>query len=579
MSGSAKAARSVCSLFAAAAPVALAASAHAIVYTDPVGDRAGGDNTTDIVSVEVTNDASNVTFSITLNADISQAGVSDWANYHIGFDTGAGGSTTPAVGWGQVFGMSAGMDYWAGSWVNFGGGAELHQWDGNAGTWSATIPGSSVTLSQFGAAITVPLSALGLSVGSEFDFDVWSTFGAPGGQSAYDASSNPAVAVGEPWNGIPYDASTAGPGGTPLVSAYTVVPGPSTSQWTGAVDGNWSSAGNWSGAVPDGIGQIASFGSIATANYAVAVDGTPRVLGTMSFDSATSYTIGSTGGNGITLQVSSGQATINVDSGVHTVAAPLTLASDTTVAVASAGAGLNFTGNLVATGRTITKVGAGAARFEHIRAASLTANGGLVQISAKPTANDAAGTSVVQALTIAAGAQVDLTNNSMVIDYSGAVGTLVDDTRAALLDGRLDSSMGSSSTGLGYGDNAVLNRASHGGQTVDTSSVLIKFTYFGDADLNGQVDVADLGALASNWQTSAPWTSGDFDYSGFVDVADLGLLASNWQSGVGSPLGPSLAEALAAVGLPSSTVPEPGAIGLLFCGALSLKRRRRALHR
>jgi hypothetical protein len=80
------------------------------------------------------------------------------------------------------------------------------------------------------------------------------------------------------------------------------------------------------------------------------------------------------------------------------------------------------------------------------------------------------------------------------------------------------------------------------------------------------VDVADLGTLASNWQTSAPWTSGDFDYSGSVDVADLGLLASNWQAGVGGPLGPSLQEALASVGLGSIAVPEPGLMALL--GAL-----------
>jgi hypothetical protein len=65
---------------------------------------------------------------------------------------------------------------------------------------------------------------------------------------------------------------------------------------------------------------------------------------------------------------------------------------------------------------------------------------------------------------------------------------------------------------------------------VDTSSILIKFTYEGDTNLDGVVDVPDLGNLASNWRTAAPWTGGDFDYSGFVDVADLGLIASNWQS-------------------------------------------------
>jgi hypothetical protein len=102
----------------------------------------------------------------------------------------------------------------------------------------------------------------------------------------------------------------------------------------------------------------------------------------------------------------------------------------------------------------------------------------------------------------------------------------------------------------------------------------------GDANLDGQVDVTDLGALATNWQTSAPWTGGDFNYDGFVDVTDLGALATNWQPGVGSPLAPSrLDKALANVGLANVTVPEPelgGMIALLAsCSQLRRGRSRR----
>ena len=86
----------------------------------------------------------------------------------------------------------------------------------------------------------------------------------------------------------------------------------------------------------------------------------------------------------------------------------------------------------------------------------------------------------------------------------------------------------------------------------------------GDADLNGIVDVADLGALASSWQTAGNWMTGDFDASGMVDVADLGILASNWQAGD-----------MSAFGLPLSSVPEP--LGLLPASlVLSLMMRRRA---
>jgi hypothetical protein len=118
--------------------------------------------------------------------------------------------------------------------------------------------------------------------------------------------------------------------------------------------------------------------------------------------------------------------------------------------------------------------------------------------------------------------------------------------------------------------------ANFDGLPVDSTSVIIKYTYGGDANLDGQVDVTDLGALATNWQTSASWTGGDFNYDGFVDVTDLGALATNWQQGVGSPLAPSrLDEALTAVGLAPANVPEPTTPLLAAATLLVAARRKR----
>ena len=78
------------------------------------------------------------------------------------------------------------------------------------------------------------------------------------------------------------------------------------------------------------------------------------------------------------------------------------------------------------------------------------------------------------------------------------------------------------------------------GQPFGPSSVIVKYTYFADGNLDGQVDVVDLGILATHWQGAGKtWTTADFNYSadGKVDVVDLGILATNWQKGVGSPLG------------------------------------------
>lgn len=349
--------------------------------------------------------------------------------------------------------------------------------------------------------------------------------------------------------------------------------------WSADASGNWSDNTMWDIIAPDGGNARAIFGSGITAPRTVTVDG-ERFAGTLVFDNVNSYTLGGTGTlnlRAINTDVASGTfAAINVGTGSHVIAAPLVLWSDTTVTVTPAGSTLAITGSLKThAGTIISKAGAGVLQSENIRTAALNVAEGTVRISAKGSPNAAAGTSVVNALSIAAGAQLDLSNNSLVIDYSGAVGTLVDDTRQHLATGRMTSSSADSSKRLGYGDNAVLGQASFGGVAVDSSSVLIKFTFAGDANLDGQVDITDLGNLATNWQTTNTWPGGDFDYSGFVDITDLGMLATNWQAGVGSPLGPSLNEALASLGMAGAAVPEPAAVTGVGALALAMVTRRR----
>jgi hypothetical protein len=183
----------------------------------------------------------------------------------------------------------------------------------------------------------------------------------------------------------------------------------------------------------------------------------------------------------------------------------------------------------------------------------------------------------LRGLNIAAGGSLDLTNNSFVNDYSGPVGTLASDTAAMIHDGRIFSSLADPAHALGYADNATLGLTTFNGQSVDPSSILIRFTFGGDANLDGKVDVTDLGALATNWQTSNVWAGGDFNYDGFVDVTDLGALATNWQAGVGSTL--DFDDALAAVGLGGVSVPEPATTAITLAEFVVFVRRRRPLRR
>lgn len=72
------------------------------------------------------------------------------------------------------------------------------------------------------------------------------------------------------------------------------------------------------------------------------------------------------------------------------------------------------------------------------------------------------------------------------------------------------------------------------GQTFYLDKVIVaKSLTVGDADLDGDVDLSDLGALATCYgsTTGQNWVNGDFDWDGDVDLNDLGALATNYGAG------------------------------------------------
>jgi hypothetical protein len=329
-------------------------------------------------------------------------------------------------------------------------------------------------------------------------------------------------------------------------------------------DTNYDTPAAWSAGVPNAPGAHALFGAGITESRTITLD-TARTLGALTFDSLHSYNI--SGAGSFTLDGDGGGAYVNVNSGSHSVAVPLQLNSNTTVSVAAAGSTLALTGDVG--GASIvrfSKTGPGTLEIKHIRTGALSVNGGSIKVIGN---GGDSGTSRVTSLFIGIDQALDLRDNDLVIDYNGD--SPLNDVLAMIGDGRLTSSAASLTRGLGYGESSATGHTTFSGQSVDATSVLVKYTYFGDSDLDGDVDVADLGTLASNWQTVKLWTGGDFDYNGSVDVADLGMLASNWQAGVGNPLGPSVHEALSSLGLPSASVPEPMA-GMLMLGLTFLAR-------
>jgi hypothetical protein len=218
-----------------ALPTWFSLSASAATYTDATGDNYGGPEV-DISSVVINNDASMITFQINMNtaADI---GANYYANYEIGIQmgNGAGGQTLingtygtgiPGAGnpYGNSVGISSGENFFIGSFLNgpsYSGGAQLYQYSSSIG-WAqvdSTAPILEVPTGTPSTTFSFLLSDLGLSPGSTFKFDVWTSFGSP--QGAYDALDNPNLPPGAaPYSGGSYDAATAA--GSTLAS-YTVV--------------------------------------------------------------------------------------------------------------------------------------------------------------------------------------------------------------------------------------------------------------------------------------------------------------------------------------------------------------------
>ena len=219
-----------------------------------------------------------------------------------------------------------------------------------------------------------------------------------------------------------------------------------------------------------------------------------------------------------------------------------------------------------------TRVGPfGSLSAEHIRDEALFIEGAT---SILPNGTNA-GASRVNKLDIDSGGRFDLSNNGLIIDYTG--GSPFATIRGYIIAGRNGGAWngdGINSTTAASNPVAALALAEASeigspavffGQSIDSTAVLARYTLLGDADLSGGVNLDDFTALAAGFgQPGSRWSRGDFNYDGVTNLDDFTALAANF--GQTPP-----ADA------PRAAVPEPaGAIlGLLAVAASMLPARRR----
>ena len=97
------------------------------------------------------------------------------------------------------------------------------------------------------------------------------------------------------------------------------------------------------------------------------------------------------------------------------------------------------------------------------------------------------------------------------------------------------------------GDGATRIVTALSGESVDVNTILIKYTYNGDQNLDGLINVDDYAAIDAGFATHASgYRNGDFNYSGSAPNSDDYFLIDKAFFDQSAVLGPSPIEQIAA---------------------------------
>ncbi len=186
--------------------------------------------------------------------------------------------------------------------------------------------------------------------------------------------------------------------------------------------------------------------------------------------------------------------------------------------------------------------------------------------------------------------KLDLTNNAMVV-HNGSLGDITNLAAQGFAGGTWNGTTGIVSTtaylnpthltAIGVATGNVVGTIE--GLGVTSTDVVVKYTYYGDANLDGQVSSADYTLIDAGYLSQGAmtgWQNGDFNYDGVINGSDYTLIdnAFNSQSGqlasqIANPYASATAQIAGAAA--TSAVPEPAGLAWVAISSIGMLRRRR----
>jgi hypothetical protein len=374
-----------------------------------------------------------------------------------------------------------------------------------------------------------------------------------------------------------------------------------SSNWNVPASGDWNVSSNWDAGVPNGIDTTANLSSAAKSSTVVFTTAADTV-GTLNFNNSNTYQV--TGTGSLTLQVSSGTAGINVlQAGTQEINLPLTIASNTVFNVSN-GANLVIANPVtINSGISLTKTGGGTVTYQSIitllsgasmsLASPVNANSLILGTSSSATISShgsgSKNTLQLDSLTLASTALLNLNNNDLIV-HGGSISTVTSEVAtgynggqwngngvmsgAAASDSTHLTALGTIQNSVNGNQNGTALYTSFDEVSVISTDVLVKYTYYGDTNLDGKVDGSDYTRIDNGYLTHASgWFNGDFNYDGVINGSDYTLIDNAFNT-QGAQLTAQVAVPTAEIAA-SSAVPEPIALPMLGFAAAMLSRRRR----